>query len=49
VNSDIVNGKIREDVPPAPLCDLETDVKQTTNLYHQFPEVVKEMEAILKT
>lgn len=49
VNSDIVNGKIREDAPPAQLYDLEADVNQTTNLYHQYPEVVREMEAILKT
>ncbi len=49
VNSDIVNGKIREDAQPAQLYDLEKDLSQTINLYHQFPEVVQEMEAILKT
>ena len=47
-NSDIENGKIKEDAPPAQLYNLETDVAQTTNLYNQYPEVVQEMEAILK-
>jgi hypothetical protein len=49
INSDIENGKIREDAPPAQLYNLETDVEQTTNLYNQYPEVVKEMKAILET
>jgi arylsulfatase A-like enzyme len=48
-NSDIVDGKIKSDAPPAQLYDLEKDVNQTTNLYNQYPEVVKEMDAILKT
>ena len=48
-NSDIKNGKIKEDAPHAQLYDLEKDLKQTTNLYNENPEVVKEMEAILKT
>jgi arylsulfatase A-like enzyme len=48
-NSDIVNGKIKPDAPPAQLCDLKADVRQTKNLYHEFPEVVKEMEALLKS
>jgi predicted choloylglycine hydrolase len=48
-NSDIENGKIKKDVPPAQLYDLEADVNQTTNLYNQYPEVVQEMEALLKT
>ena len=49
VNSDIVDGKIRSDAPPAQLYDLVADVNQTTNLYNQYPEVVKEMEAQLAT
>lgn len=49
VNSDIKNGKIRKDAPPAQLYDLQADVNQTTNLYSEYPEVVKEMEARLKT
>lgn len=48
-NSDIENGKIRKDASPAQLYDLEKDVKQTTNLYNQYPEIVKEMDAILET
>ena len=47
-NSDIENGKIKADAPPAQLYDLDKDVNQTTNLYHQHPEVVKEMEELLK-
>ena len=48
-NSDIENGKIKKDAPPAQLYDLENDVNQTTNLYYQYPEIVKEMDAILET
>ncbi len=48
-NSDLENGKIKKDAPPAQLYNLEEDVEQTTNLYNQYPEVVKEMEAILET
>ncbi|WP_343217920.1 sulfatase-like hydrolase/transferase [Haloferula rosea] len=46
-NSDIENGKIKKGAPPAQLYDLEADVSQTKNLYHQYPEVVKEMKALL--
>lgn len=48
VNSDIENGKIKKDAPPAQLYDLEADVNQTQNLYAQYPEVVQEMQALLK-
>lgn len=48
-NSDMKNGKIKKDAPPAQLYNLETDVKQTTNLYREYPEVVKEMKALLQT
>jgi arylsulfatase A-like enzyme len=48
-NSDIENGKIKQDAPPAQLYDLEKDVNQTINLYAQYPEIVKEMDAILET
>ncbi len=48
-NSDIENGKIKADAPPAQLYNLEKDVNQTVNLYNQYPEVVKEIEAILET
>lgn len=47
VNSDLENGKIKEDASPAQLYDLELDVNQTKNLYNQYPEIVKEMETIL--
>ena len=46
-NSDIVDGKIKPDAPPAQLYDLEADVNQTTNLYSRFPEVVSEMRTLL--
>jgi len=49
VNSDIENGRIREDAPPAQLYDLEKDVNQTINLFSQYPEVVREMETLLET
>jgi arylsulfatase A len=49
VNSDIANGKIREDAQPAQLYDLDKDVNQTTNLYNQYPEIVKEMSDLLNT
>ena len=48
-NSDIEDGKIKNDAPPAQLYDLEADVNQTRNLYNEYPEVVKEMEATLAT
>lgn len=47
-NSDIKDGKILPDAPPAQLYDLEADLQQTTNLYQQHPEVVAEMQAILE-
>lgn len=49
VNSDMEDGKFKEDAPPAQLYDLETDVNQTKNLYNKYPEVAREMEARLKT
>ncbi|WP_197136768.1 sulfatase family protein [Crateriforma conspicua] len=48
VNSDIEDGKIRKDAPPAQLYDLEFDVRETQNLYQDYPQVVKEMSEILK-
>ncbi|GAA3651373.1 sulfatase family protein [Flavivirga jejuensis] len=48
VNSDIENGKIKEDAPVAQLYNLEEDKYQTTNVYNEFPEVVKEMAAALE-
>ena len=48
-NSDIENGAIKKDAPPAQLYDLEKDPKQTRNLYNEMPEVVKEMSALLNS
>ncbi|WP_430937084.1 sulfatase family protein [Saccharicrinis sp. 156] len=48
-NSDIENGKIKQNAPPAQLYNLEEDVEQTTNLYKLYPKVVEEMKAILDT
>ena len=48
-NSDIEDGKIKPDAPPAQLYDLEADRNQTTNLYNRFPEVVSEMQAALES
>ncbi|MGJ8673446.1 sulfatase family protein [Rubritalea sp.] len=47
VNSDIENGKIKKDAPPAQLYDLESDLSQTKNLYNEYPEVVEQMKALL--
>lgn len=49
INSDIENGQIKEDAPSAQLYNLEVDKYQTTNVYNQYPEVVKEMGAALET
>ena len=47
-NSDIENGKIIEDAPPAQLYNLSEDLPQSKNLYKEQPEVVKEMENALR-
>jgi arylsulfatase A-like enzyme len=46
-NSDVVNGKIRKDAPPAQLYDLESDPHQEQNVYGKHPEVVRELEVLL--
>lgn len=48
-NSEMENGKLKEDAQAAQLYNLEEDKYQTTNLYNQYPEIVKEMEATLDT
>lgn len=48
-NSDIEDGRLKQDAPPAQLYDLEADVNQTRNLHDELPEVVKEMSALLAT
>lgn len=47
-NSDIENGKFKKGAPNAQLYDLEADPNQTKNLINEFPEVVQEMQALLK-
>ena len=48
-NSDIQNGKVKKDAPPGQLYDLETDLFQTTNVYREHPDIVKELQALLDT
>lgn len=48
VNSDIENGKIKPDVPPAQLYDLEADPEQKTNVYNEHPEIAEELKALLE-
>ncbi len=49
INSDIQEGKIKENAPPVQLYNLEKDPSQTINLYNEFPEKVKEMEKLLES
>ena len=46
-NSDIADGEIKKDAPPAQLYDLKQDLAQTTNVYRENPEIVKEMKTLL--
>ncbi|MCG9793098.1 sulfatase family protein [Flavobacterium algicola] len=46
-NTDIENGKIKNEAPPAQLYNLKDDISQTTNLYLKYPDVVKEMQNML--
>ncbi len=48
INSDIENGKLKENAPPAQLYDLETDRSQTRNLYNEHPEIVRELKTLLE-
>lgn len=48
VNSDIENGKIKPDAPPAQLYDLESDPTQKRNVYNEHPEIVNELKALLQ-
>lgn len=47
-NSDIKDGKILKDAPPAQLYNLKNDLAQTTNLYKEYPSKVKKMNALLE-
>lgn len=48
VNSDIEDGKLRDDAPPAQLYNLKDDPQQTTNLYGQLPAKVLELQTLLE-
>lgn len=46
-NSDIENGKLKKDAPPAQLYDLEADPDQTQNIVNDHPDIVAKMDARL--
>jgi len=46
-NSDVENGQVKADAPPAQLYNLADDPYQEQNIYNKNPEVVKELETIL--
>lgn len=47
VNSDVENGEIRENAPPAQLYDLESDLSQKKNVYNEYSEIAEELQALL--
>ena len=49
INSDIEDGHLKKDAPPAQLYDLEKDLKQNKNVYRENPQVVKELEELLNS
>ena len=49
VNSDVEEGRIRKDAPPAQLYNLSSDLNQTTNVYRENPEIVEDLQGLLKT
>ena len=48
VNSDVKDGKVKADAPPAQLYDLKTDPYQATNVYSDRPEVVADLSSVLE-
>lgn len=48
VNSDIKNGKIKDNAPPAQLYDLDSYLAQKINLYNVRPDKVNELKALLE-
>lgn len=46
-NSDIENGIVKPDAPPAQLYNLETDPFEQLNVYNENPEVVEELKKLL--
>jgi len=47
VNSDIKDGKLLPDAPPAQLYDLASDVSEHTNLYRERPEIAAKLRDLL--
>ena len=47
-NSDIADGKIKTDAPPAQLYNLKEDRNEHTNVYREHPDVIKKLDAELK-
>jgi arylsulfatase A len=47
-NSDVVDGKLAADAPPAQLYDLDRDPAQTTNVVADHPGVVAELDELLE-
>lgn len=48
VNSDVENGRIKKEAPPAQLYDLEADPFQKVNRYNQYPEIVNGLKNLLE-
>jgi arylsulfatase A len=48
VNSDVTDGNVRTDAPPAQLYNLSIDPYQAKNVHDEYPEVVAELAALLK-
>jgi len=46
-NSDVANGRIRADAPPAQLYNLERDPGQANNVFAQHSEIVAELSEIV--
>ena len=47
VNSDIEDGKVKEDAPPEQLYNLDKDPAQSVNVLGQYPQVAHELRQIL--
>ena len=47
IHSDIENNRVKKDAPDEQLYDLETDPRQTVNVYNKYPEVVKKLKGRL--
>ena len=47
-NSDMKNGKLKEEAPPAQLYDLKADINQTNNVYDEHPKIVERMSKRLE-